>query len=332
MLFGNSKTPQEESRDMFHLERTGTNIMKARKNGLSDIVSLAPFLSGGVLSQIAGELLRTGKLTDIPPCCPCWTASSSKPIWKTNTDPSLSRSGGRGTAPAVDAEACLCSRVRPCVPPFPLGRTHSEQKESCPMTILVTAFEPFQGETVNATMEALALLPDAIGGHTLVKRILPVVFGQAIREIGTLVDQLQPGAVICLGQSTGRADITPERVAINLSDARIPDNAGNQPRDLPIRPGGPAAYFSTLPVREMTEAMRAAGVPASLSNTAGTFVCNHLMYGLLDHLSRTGRNIPAGFIHLPATPAQAAERPSPSMSPETAAKGLAAAINALILK
>ena len=159
------------------------------------------------------------------------------------------------------------------------------------MTILVTAFEPFQGETVNATMEALALLPDAIGGHTLVKRILPVVFGQAIR-----------------------------------------DNAGNQPRDLPIRPGGPAAYFSTLPVREMTEAMRAAGVPASLSNTAGTFVCNHLMYGLLDHLSRTGRNIPAGFIHLPATPAQAAERPSPSMSPETAAKGLAAAINALILK
>ena len=200
------------------------------------------------------------------------------------------------------------------------------------MTILVTAFEPFQGETVNATMEALALLPDAIGGHALVKRILPVVFGQAIREIGTLVDQLQPGAVICLGQSTGRADITPERVAINLSDARIPDNAGNQPRDLPIRPGGPAAYFSTLPVREMTEAMREAGVPASLSNTAGTFVCNHLMYGLLDHLSRTGRNIPAGFIHLPATPTQAAERPSPSMSPETAAKGLAAAINALILK
>lgn len=96
MLFGNSKTPQEESRDMFHLERTGANIMKARKNGLSDIVSLAPFLSGGVLSQIAGELLRTGKLTDITPCCPFWTAASSKPIWKTNTDPSLSRSGAGG--------------------------------------------------------------------------------------------------------------------------------------------------------------------------------------------------------------------------------------------
>ena len=96
MLFGNSKTPQEESRDMFHLERTGANIMKARKNGLSDIVSLAPFLSGGVLRQIAGELLRTGKLTDITPCCPFWTAASSKPIWKTNTDPSLSRSGAGG--------------------------------------------------------------------------------------------------------------------------------------------------------------------------------------------------------------------------------------------
>ena len=96
MLFGNSKTPQEESRDMFHLERTGANIMKALKNGLSDIVSLAPFLSGGVLSQIAGELLRTGKLTDIPPGCPFWTAVSSKPIWKTNTDPGLSRPGAGG--------------------------------------------------------------------------------------------------------------------------------------------------------------------------------------------------------------------------------------------
>lgn len=96
MLFGNSKTPQEESRDMFHLERTGANIMKARKNGLSDIVSLAPFLSGGVLRQIAGELLRTGKLTDITPCCPFGTAASSKPIWKTNTDPGLSRPGAGG--------------------------------------------------------------------------------------------------------------------------------------------------------------------------------------------------------------------------------------------
>lgn len=197
------------------------------------------------------------------------------------------------------------------------------------MRILITAFEPFQQETVNATMEALALLPDSICGHTLIKRILPVEFGTAIGRIEALEEELTPDAVICLGQATGRSEITPERVAINVSDARIPDNAGNQPKDAPIRADGPAAYFSTLPVREMIAAMKEAGVPASLSNTAGTFVCNHLMYGLLDHLFRTGRHIPAGFIHIPATPAQAVERPSPSLAPETVAKGLLAAISVL---
>lgn len=197
------------------------------------------------------------------------------------------------------------------------------------MRILITAFEPFQQESVNATMEALALLPDSAGGHTLIKRILPVEFGTAIDRIKALVDDLSPDAVICMGQATGRSDVTPERVAINVSDARIPDNAGNQPKDASIREDGPAAYFSTLPVREMIAAMEENGVPASLSNTAGTFVCNNLMYGLLDHLSVTGRHIPAGFIHIPATPGQAVERPSPSLAPETVAKGLLAAISAL---
>ncbi|MBR4992271.1 MAG: pyroglutamyl-peptidase I [Clostridia bacterium] len=197
------------------------------------------------------------------------------------------------------------------------------------MHILITAFEPFQQETVNATMEALALLPDSVCGHVLTRRVLPVAFGKAIDCIKTLVDELSPDAVICLGQATGRSDVTPERVAINVSDARIPDNAGFQPADLPIREDGPAAYFSTLPLRAMIAAMKEAGVPASLSNTAGTFVCNNLMYGLLDHLDRTGRHIPAGFIHIPATPAQAVERPSPSLSPETVAKGLLAAISVL---
>lgn len=200
------------------------------------------------------------------------------------------------------------------------------------MTILITAFEPFQQETINATMEALALLPDSAHGHTLIKRILPVVFGQAIAAIQQLVDALSPDAVICLGQASGRVDINPERVAINIMDARIPDNAGNQPQDAPIRADGPAAYFSTLPIKQMVRAMKEAGVAASVSNTAGTFVCNNLMYGLLDHLARTGKDIPAGFIHIPATPAQAAERPSPSMSPETAAKGLTAAIAAMNVK
>ena len=197
------------------------------------------------------------------------------------------------------------------------------------MTILITAFEPFQQETINATMEALSLLPDSVCGHTLIKRTIPVVFGKAVEAVTALVDDLRPEAVICLGQASGRAEVTPERVAINVMDARIPDNAGEQPVDAPIREDGPAAYFSTLPVKAMVQAMKEAGVPASLSNTAGTFVCNDLMYGLLDHLARTGRNIPAGFIHIPATPAQAVERPTPSLAPETVAKGLAAAIGTL---
>jgi len=197
------------------------------------------------------------------------------------------------------------------------------------MTILITAFEPFQQETINATMEALSLLPDSVCGHTLIKRTIPVVFGKAVEAVTALVDDLRPEAVICLGQASGRAEVTPERVAINVMDARIPDNAGEQPVDAPIREDGPAAYFSTLPVKAMVQVMKEAGVPASLSNTAGTFVCNDLMYGLLDHLARTGRNIPAGFIHIPATPAQAVERPTPSLAPETVAKGLAAAIGTL---
>ncbi len=197
------------------------------------------------------------------------------------------------------------------------------------MHILITAFEPFQQESVNATMEALAILPDSAHGHALTRRILPVEFGKAITAVETLVDELCPDAVICLGQATGRADVTPERAAINVSDARIPDNGGFQPADLPIREDGPAAYFSTLPLRDMIAAMKKVGVPASLSNTAGTFVCNNLMYGLLDYLDRTGRHIPAGFIHIPATPAQACERPSPSLAPETVAKGLLAAISSL---
>lgn len=199
------------------------------------------------------------------------------------------------------------------------------------MTILITAFEPFQQESINATMEALALLPDEVGGKTLIKRTLPVVFGKAVEAVTALVDELQPDAVICLGQASGRAEVTPERVAVNVMDARIPDNEGNQPVDQPIWAGGPAAYFSTLPIKTMVQAMKEAGVPAAVSNTAGTFVCNNLMYGLLDHLERTGRNIPAGFIHVPATPAQAVERPTPSLAPETVAKGLVAAISTLFM-
>ena len=170
------------------------------------------------------------------------------------------------------------------------------------MRILITAFEPFQQESINATMEALALLPDSVHGHALIKRVLPVEFGKAISVMEGLVEELSPDAVISLGQATGRSDVTPERVAINVSDARIPDNGGNQPSDAPIRADGPAAYFSTVPVMEMAEAIRQKEIPATVSNSAGAFVCNDVLYSLLHHFSGTG--VKVGFIHVPYLPQQ----------------------------
>ena len=189
------------------------------------------------------------------------------------------------------------------------------------MHILITAFEPFQQETINATMEALALLPDSAHGHALTRRILPVEFGKAITAIETLVEELSPDAVICLGQATGRSDVTPERVAINVSDARIPDNGGFQPADLPIREDGPAAYFSTLPVRRMAEAINAAGMPSQVSYSAGAYVCNDTFYTLLAECQ--DEKTAVGFIHIPYSKEQEKE---PSMDLSDITKGLMIAI------
>ena len=194
------------------------------------------------------------------------------------------------------------------------------------MHILITAFEPFQQESVNATMEALALLPDSVCGHVLTRRVLPVAFGKAIDCIKTLVDELSPDAVICLGQATGRSDVTPERVAINLREASIPDNRGNQPRNTPVAENAPAAYFSTLPVRHMVEAVKAAGVPCALSYSAGVFVCNDLLYTLLHHYD--GTPVRVAFIHIPYLPEQAKEG-VPSLPLNETVRGLTAAIEVL---
>ena len=195
--------------------------------------------------------------------------------------------------------------------------------------LLITGFDPFGGESINPSWEAVNALPETVGAWKLTKLQVPTVFGKAGETVLAAAEKLQPDAILCVGQAGGRAAVTPELVAINLRYGRIADNAGVSPMDEPVVADGPAAYFSTLPVRDMIAAMKKVGVPASLSNTAGTFVCNNLMYGLLDYLHRTGRHIPAGFIHIPATPAQAVERPSPSLSPETVAKGLLAAISVL---
>jgi pyroglutamyl-peptidase len=167
------------------------------------------------------------------------------------------------------------------------------------LTVLVTGFEPFDGAEINPSLEiARNLHGTVIAGHTVVGALLPCVFGAAIPELQRLLRVHRPALVICVGQAGGRAAITPERVAINVDDARIPDNAGAQPVDRPVVRGGPAAYFSTLPVKAIVAALRAAGLPSEVSHTAGTFVCNHVFYGLM-HALRTRKDVRGGFIHVP---------------------------------
>ncbi len=196
------------------------------------------------------------------------------------------------------------------------------------MKLLLTAFEPFGGDTVNPAWEAVQAL-DAPEGIRVVKLQVPTVFGKAAETVLSAVRREYPDAVVCVGQAAGRAVLTPERVAINCRDARIPDNAGQAPTDEPVIPGGPAAYFSTLPLRAMVSAIRAAGVGAEISNTAGTFVCNDLMYGLLHGLAREFPGVRGGFIHVPCLPEQAQRRDgaTPSMALDAIANGLTAAIS-----
>ena len=148
------------------------------------------------------------------------------------------------------------------------------------MKVLLTGFEPFGGETVNPAKEAVKLVRDEINGAQIVKCYVPVVFGKAIETVHEAMIKENPDVVLCIGQAGGRFEITPERVAINCDDGRIPDNEGNQPVDQPVFADGAPAYFSTLPIKKMVEYIKAADVPASISNTAGTYVCNHLMYGV----------------------------------------------------
>lgn len=195
------------------------------------------------------------------------------------------------------------------------------------MTILVTAFDPFGGETLNPAQLAVEALPDTIGGHTIIKAIIPTIFGTSADLVTAQMDALSPDAVVCVGQAGGRDAITPERIAINIMDAKKPDNAGHIPVDIPIVPDGPAAYFSTLPVKAMVAATESAGIPAKLSNTAGTFVCNQLLYRCLHHAARHMPDCRCGFIHVPYIPEQTADKPS--MALEDILKGLTAAIEAI---
>ncbi|THA25368.1 pyroglutamyl-peptidase I [Streptomyces sp. RKND-216] len=200
-----------------------------------------------------------------------------------------------------------------------------------PARVLVTGFEPFGGEPANPSWEAVCLLDAAPPpGTRLFTARLSCVFGTALSELREAIVRSDPDLVLCVGQAGGRPDLTVERVAVNLDDARIPDNAGRQPLDEPVVAGGPAAHFASLPVKACVAASRAAGVPASVSQTAGTFVCNHVFYGL-SHLIATERPaLRGGFVHVPYAPHQVAAAGAPSMAPRDMATGLAAILTAAI--
>lgn len=195
--------------------------------------------------------------------------------------------------------------------------------------VLATGFEPFGGEALNPSWEvAQRLQQHPPEGCTIVAVRLPVARFVAIELAMEAIERERPDLVFALGQAGGRSRLTPERVAINVDDYRSPDNAGNQPRDETIVSGAPAAYFSTLPLRQMIVAMQAAGAPAAISNSAGTYLCNHVAFGILHHLATSGRQIPAGFVHLPYLPEQIAIKPgeAPSVSLDLMVAGMRAAI------
>jgi pyroglutamyl-peptidase len=180
--------------------------------------------------------------------------------------------------------------------------------------VLLTGFEPFGGDTVNPSwLVAQALHGRVIAGATVESLCLPCVFGESLQVLRRALLRHRPVLVLSLGLAANRAALSLERVAINLDDARIADNAGAQPVDQPVAPGGPSAYFSTLPIKAMVQALQQAGVPAEVSHTAGTFVCNHVFYGLMQQLRRRP-GVRGGFMHLPLLPAQALTPERPGMA------------------
>ena len=193
--------------------------------------------------------------------------------------------------------------------------------------ILLTGFDPFGGEKINPSWEAArALHGRRIGGYRVVARQIPTEFAASLRLLRAALRETAPAIVLGVGQAGGRAQLSLERVAINLQDARIPDNAGAQPIDESVIAGAPAAYFSTLPLKAMLAALHDAGVPATISHTAGTYVCNHLAYAML-HWTARKRGVRAGFIHIPWLPVQAASRHgAASMALEEMVRGLEIAL------
>lgn len=199
------------------------------------------------------------------------------------------------------------------------------------MKILVTGFDPFGGESINPAIEAVKRLPDTIAGAQIIKLEIPTVVHASLHVIEEAIQQYDPDMILSIGQAGGRSDITVERIGINVDDCRIKDNAGNQPVDEAIYADGPAAYFINLPIKAMVNEMRAIGIPASISNSAGTFVCNHVAYGVRYLIEKKFAGKKSGFIHIPYLPQQVIDKPNqPSMDLDVIVKGLCAAIQAML--
>ena len=192
--------------------------------------------------------------------------------------------------------------------------------------LLITGFEPFGKDQVNASWEAVSRLEDIIGDYELTRLRLPVVFGIAAEQVLAAAKVLAPAAILCIGQAGRRKALTPERVAINLRDASMEDNAGNRPMDEPVVPEGPAAYFASVPVRKIADAVRGKGISCALSYSAGAYVCNDLFYTLRHHYE--GTKTRTGFIHVPCLPEQAKDQ-APCMPLDTIVQALGIAITAL---
>lgn len=197
------------------------------------------------------------------------------------------------------------------------------------MKILITGFEPFGGEKINPAWEAVNSLPSKIDDIDIFKLQLPTVFRASGLKLFETIDLLKPDVVICVGQAGGRFDFCVERIAINIDDGRIPDNNGHQPIDETIFKDGENAYFSTLPIKAIVEEVKKAGIPASVSNTAGTYVCNHIMYSLLYYITKNKLNIRGGFIHVPYIAQQViGKKNTPFMELSTLTKALEISIRA----
>ncbi|MBE2989722.1 pyroglutamyl-peptidase I [uncultured Sneathia sp.] len=199
------------------------------------------------------------------------------------------------------------------------------------MKILVTGFDPFGEDKINPAIESVKKLPDEIKGVKIIKLEIPTVYMKSLEKIDEAIKEYNPDVILSIGQAGGRPDITVERVGINVDDYRIKDNEGNQPIDTKIYDDGENAYFSNLPIKAIVENIRKNNIPASISNTAGTFVCNHVLYGVQYLLDKKYPNKKSGFIHIPFLPEQVISRPNtPSMSISTIVKALTLALEAII--